>query len=208
MKKCAELPLVNKYLSRWDDLVESVAKNKTAKDFKQIKSLAVFDFDKTLFRSPDAPKGYKGNWHIKIDSLSQPYVEDIAKEHMWIAPIVDIAKSLIPQKDVYCIMLTGRVDKIFEDRIKQLLAQKNLNFDYVWLNEFGGDTVTNKIQTIESLIKKMPRLQTIKMWEDKPDQADKFKEHFSNKSYSFNLFLVDESKLKTAKKSLKIKIKK
>jgi len=50
---------------------------KIKKNLPDIKTLAVFDFDDTLFRSPSAPKGHKGNWHIKIDSLTPPLVDKV-----------------------------------------------------------------------------------------------------------------------------------
>lgn len=184
---------MNRYLEKWNDIVESVIPKKTAKDLKKIKTLAVFDFDKTLFRSPDAPKGHKGNWHIKIDSLTPPQVKEIPDNNMWNMQIVNKAKELIVREDVYCVMLTGRVDNIFEDRIKQLLLQKELVFDIVRLNEFGGDTVEFKVNTVKSLIDKMPNLERLTMWDDDEEKIEKYKEIFSNKDYTFVIHTVDEN---------------
>jgi len=190
---------MNRYLQKWNDIVESVIPKKTAKDFKKIKTLAVFDFDKTLFRSPDAPKGHKGNWHIKIDSLTPPQVSEKPKDDMWNMSIVSKAKELIDREDVYCIMLTGRVDNIFEDRINQLLLQKELVFDIVRLNEFGGDTVEFKVSAIKSLIDKMPNLERLKMWDDDEEKIEEYKEIFSNKDYTFVIHTVDQEQTKKIK---------
>ena len=190
---------MNRYLQKWNDIVESVIPKKTAKDLKKIKTLAVFDFDKTLFRSPDAPKGHKGNWHIKIDSLTPPQVSDVPKDNMWNMQIVNKAKEFIDREDIYCIMLTGRVDNIFEDRVNQLLLQKELVFDIVRLNEFGGDTVEFKVNTIKSLIDKMPNLERLTMWDDDEEKIEKYKEIFSNKEYTFMIHTVDQEQTKKIK---------
>jgi hypothetical protein len=190
---------MNRYLQKWNDIVESVIPKKTAKDLKKIKTLAVFDFDKTLFRSPDAPKGHKGNWHIKIDSLTSPQVSEMPKDNMWNMQIVNKAKELIDREDVYCIMLTGRIDNIFEDRVNQLLLQKELVFDIVRLNEFGGDTVEFKVNTIKSLIDKMPNLDRLAMWDDDEEKIEKYKEIFSNKDYTFMIHTVDQEQTKKIK---------
>lgn len=190
---------MNRYLQKWNDIVESVIPKKTAKDLKKIKTLAVFDFDKTLFRSPDAPKGHKGNWHIKIDSLTPPQVSDVPKDNMWNMQIVNKAKEFIDREDIYCIMLTGRVDNIFEDRVNQLLLQKELVFDIVRLNEFGGDTVEFKVNTIKSLIDKMPKLERLTMWDDDEEKIEKYKEIFSNKDYTFIIHTVDQEQTKKIK---------
>jgi len=190
---------MNRYLQKWNDIVESVIPKKTAKDLKKIKTLAVFDFDKTLFRSPDAPKGHKGNWHIKIDSLTPPQVKETPGDNMWNMQIVNKAKEFIDREDIYCIMLTGRVDNIFEDRVNQLLLQKELVFDIVRLNEFGGDTVEFKVNTIKSLIDKMPNLERLTMWDDDEEKIEKYKEIFSNKDYTFMIHTVDQEQTKKIK---------
>ena len=194
---------MNKYLQKWDNIVESIIPKNTAKDFKKIKILAVFDFDKTLFRSPDAPEGHKGNWHIKIDSLTSPTVSDIPKDDMWNMHIVNKARELIDRPEVYCIMLTGRIDNIFEDRVKQLLSQKDLFFDKVGLNQFGGDTVDFKVNTIKNLIDKMPNLDRLTMWDDDEEKIEKYKEIFSNKEYDFVIHTVDESQIRKIKITFK-----
>ena len=50
---------MNRYLQKWNDIVESVIPKKTAKDLKKIKTLAVFDFDKTLFKKDSFLSLYK-----------------------------------------------------------------------------------------------------------------------------------------------------
>ncbi len=186
---------MNIYLKKWDKIVESVVPKKAAKDFNKIKTLAVFDFDDTLFRSPQRPDDYKGNWHIKSDSLSPPAVPRVPKQNMWHVDIVNQAKKYCLKEDAYCIMLTGRVGNVFEDRIKELISQQEISFDQYGFNEFGGDTAKYKIQTINSLIDKIPKLNNLIMWDDDEEKIEKYKEVFSNKEYKFVInHVTDEPK--------------
>lgn len=183
---------MNKYLEKWDDILESIIPRKTAKDPKKIKTLAVFDFDDTLFHSPERPKNYKGNWHINIDSLTEPYVSHHPKQTMWNLSVVNTARRYCIREDAYCIMLTGRVGNIFEDRVKELLSQQKLNFDRYGFNEFGGDTAKYKISTIQSLIKKFPNFENLLMWDDDEEKINKYKEEFSDKEYKFKIYFVGQ----------------
>lgn len=203
MKKCVE----NKYLSKWNILVENAIQQKPAKDFTKIKTLAVFDFDDTLFHSPKQPNGYKGNWMINIDSLTPPALEKVPNDNKWNMDLVNKALKMCSDPYTYCILLTGRIGNIFEDRIKQLLSQKNLSFDLFELNEFGGDAVKFKVQTINKLTNKIPNLKQILMWEDKEDKLKKFKEQLISDKYDFKIYLVDGTKKVSPKKTFKIKIK-
>lgn len=141
-------------------------------------TLCVFDFDDTLFRSPEQPKNFKGNWKISKESLSEPHVPEIPSDIFWNLNIVNRAKECIENKNNYCVMLTGRIDRFFEDRIKQLLSQKQLNFKEVHLNEFGEDTVEFKIQKINNILRRYPSIKNIKFWDDKKEYLQKYLDEF------------------------------
>ena len=181
------------YLHSLEYHYKRIAENKKIKkNLSNIKTLAVFDFDDTLFRSPSAPAGHKGNWHIKIDSLTPPLVHKMPTKNMWHMDIVNKALRLCEEESVYCIMLTGRVDNIFEERIRELLLQQGLHFDFIRLNEFGGDTEEFKINTINKLINKMPNLINLIMWDDDEEKIEAYQEQFSDRDFSFNIHLVSD----------------
>ena len=159
-----------------------------------VNKLAVFDFDATLFKSPDKPKGYKGNWWIKKDSLGEPNVPEIPNDKFWNMDIVKQAEKNIKDPSTYCVLMTGRVDKFFEDRIKQLLSQKHLNFKEVHLNEFGRDTSEFKIATIKNILKKYPSIKSLEMWDDDEEKAEDYKEEFKSSDLNFNINMVKEVK--------------
>ena len=153
--------------------------------------LSVFDFDGTLFRSPEKPDGYKGNWWIEEKSLNYPNVPKRPGDDFWYADVVEQAKKELASNNTYCILLTGRVDQFFTDRIKELLAQKKLNFEEIGLNEFGGSTGEFKLKRIKSILEKNPTIKKIEMWEDEPDKIQLYTDEFS-KDYDFKINKIGE----------------
>jgi hypothetical protein len=148
--------------------------------------LSVFDFDGTLFKSPEKPKGFKGNWWISKESLGEPNVPEEPDDNFWNMDVVQVANNELNNNSTFCCMMTGRVGAAFEDRIKDLLSQKSLNFALTKFNEFGGDTGQYKVEEIKKLLKKYPSIQFIEMWEDDQEKVELYKEHFSA-SYKFKI---------------------
>lgn len=153
---------------------------------KYCTKLSVFDFDGTLFKSPDKPEGYKGNWWIEEKSLSYPNVPKRPGDDFWHMDVVEQAKKELASNNTYCILLTGRVDQFFTDRIKELLNQKKLNFEEIRLNQFGGSTGEFKIKKIKSILEKNPTIKKIEMWEDEPDKVELYTDEFS-KDYDIKI---------------------
>jgi hypothetical protein len=143
--------------------------------------LSVFDFDGTLFKSPDKPNGYEGNWWASKESLNEPTVPKNAPDQFWNLDIVSAARKELSDPKNYVIMLTGRIDQFFEDRINELLKQRKLNFRLVGLNEFGMDTAEFKINKINQILKKYPSIKNIEMWEDEPEKVSIYKAEFKDK---------------------------
>jgi len=164
-------------------------KVKKKRDLSIIKTLAVFDFDDTLFQSPEAPKGYKGNWHIKPESLP-----DNPKEKDWNLDIVSRAMDMCEDPSVYCVMMTGRIGNIFGEKIDYMLKGKGLNFAKTYYNEFGGDTAQYKMDEINKLLGKLPNVQNLLMWEDQREKAEKYSEEFSKK-INYKIHMVGDEEL-------------
>ena len=130
--------------------------------------LAMFDFDGTLFKSPDKPSDWgPGSWVIESESLNPPCVPLKPGPQWWIESTVSAAKRSISDPNVWAILCTGRADGIggFRYRIPELLKQKGLNFDEVLLNP-GGDTEAFKKAVIKRITKKYPDITTVQIWED------------------------------------------
>lgn len=165
-------------------------RKKKKRNLSIIKTIAVFDFDDTLFNSPKAPKGFKGNWHIKPESLP-----DNPKDKDWNLEIVSKAQEMCEDPSVYCVMMTGRVGNIFSDKINAMLRSKGLNFAKTYYNEFGGDTAQYKMDAINSLLNKLPNVEKLLMWEDQTEKAEKYSEEFADK-LQYKIYMVGDEKEK------------
>lgn len=153
--------------------------------------LSVFDFDGTLFKSPDKPPAYSGNWWINKDSLNPPHVPKVPDDSFWNMDLVFKAKQEINDRNTFCVLFTGRVDQFFDDRVRELLKQKNLNFQFIKLNTFGGDTAEFKIAEIEKILKKFNNIKNIELWDDEEEKIELYKEKFL-KRINFISHLVGE----------------
>lgn len=151
--------------------------------------LSVFDFDRTLFRSPDKPKNYDGSWWLELKSLAPPNVPEKPGSDFWIESTVQSAKKELSNSKTYTILLTGRIDTVYDERVRDLLSQRGLNFHYIRLNKMGGDTGEFKVSEIKKILKKFPTVKKIEMWEDEQEKADLYTEEFSKK-YQFQINMV------------------
>lgn len=180
-----------KFVNNKPLLVEK--KQKKKRDLTIIKTLAVFDFDDTLFQSPEAPKNYKGNWHIKPESLP-----DNPKDEDWNLEIVSKAQEMCEDPSVYCVMMTGRIGNIFGEKIDDMLRSKGLTFAKTYYNEFGGDTAQYKIDAINNLLSKLSNVDKLLMWEDQREKADKYSEEFASK-INYKIHMVGNEDLSESK---------
>jgi hypothetical protein len=153
---------------------------------KYCTKLSVFDFDGTLFKSPDKPEGYKGNWWIEAKSLNPPTVPEKPSDEFWNLDVVEAARKELANPKNCVILMTGRVDQFFEDRINELVKQKGLNFKHVWLNQFGRSTGEFKVEKMRDVLKDNRSIKEIEMWEDEADKIELYTEEFS-KEYKFNI---------------------
>lgn len=151
-----------------------------------IKTLAVFDFDDTLFKSKEAAERLGAKSHLSPDSLP-----DKADDSDWNLDIVYKAQELCSNPSIYCVMMTGRVGKFFEEKINKLLRDRNILFAETHYNEFGGDTGKYKKETIYNILDKLPNIKNLAMWEDKEDKAEEYIEEFADK-LNFKIHMVNK----------------
>lgn len=129
--------------------------------------LFITDFDGTIFRSPASPALWKGGWWGKIDSLVPPCVPEIPGEDWWIPKVVSDSKAAISEPHTYSVLMTGRQEAIYGERVRDLLAQQGLNFDEVNLST-GYDTVAFKSEQIKRILSEQPNLKTVQILDDRP----------------------------------------
>ena len=140
-----------------------------------ITRIAFYDFDGTLFRSPDSPKDWDpAKWFTSLDSLSPPYVPEVPSNKWWVAPIVAHMKKDLKDPTCCTTVITGREKHTYEDRIVGLLASKGITPDILYLR---GEVKTRmfKMNCLGDLLKMLPNVQSIRGWEDKSDDLAAFK---------------------------------
>jgi hypothetical protein len=129
--------------------------------------LHVYDFDGTLFRSPEKPDWWGGKfWWFDPQSLDEPCVPVKPPADWWIGSTVSSAKQSIGNPDVWAILMTGRNDKRFRWRVPELLKQKGLTFDEVHLAPSKADTGYFKAAILKRLLDKYPFVERVRFWDD------------------------------------------
>ena len=105
------------------------------RDAARIDRVAVFDFDWTLFASPQPPAHYTEiTWWSSLDSLGSPCVPQSPGSEWWNQSVVDAARRAIQDPATYTVFLTGREADIFEARVFELLDDVGLVFDVAELD--------------------------------------------------------------------------
>lgn len=135
--------------------------------------LAIYDFDGTLFRSPEQPEGWTEGWWGNIASLNPPVVPEKPGAAWWNGSVVQRAKQDISDGETIAVLLTGRLAKKFTARVKDLLSQVGLKFDQLFLAP-GGSTETFKLRVIGDLLKEYPTITGVDIWEDRAPHLAKF----------------------------------
>lgn len=142
--------------------------------------LAIYDFDGTLFRSPEKPEGWEAGWWGNLASLTPPIVPETPGAEWWNGSVVQRAKRDISDGDTVAVLLTGRIAKKFTARVKDLLAQAGLKFQHVYLAP-GGDTEAYKLRAIGDLLKEYPTVTGVDIWEDRAPHLQKFADFVESK---------------------------
>jgi hypothetical protein len=131
--------------------------------------LHVYDFDNTLFRSPLKPQGWETSWWADDESLNPPCVPHHPGDEWWVPSTVAQAKKSIQDPNVWAVVLTGRSESSgsFRYRVPELLRQKGLSFDQVFLKVGGGSTEAYKIKVLLGLLRKHPGIEIVHIYEDR-----------------------------------------
>lgn len=139
-----------------------------------IKNLHIYDFDGTLFRSPEKPAWWKERgWWGQVESLSPPCVPERPGSDWWVSSTVDSAKASTSDAETYAVLITGRLAGKFHARLFELLGQVGLRFAEVHLTS-GGGTLPFKLKVIENLIHKLG-IAKVEVWEDRSEHVGAFK---------------------------------
>ncbi|EFX05833.1 hypothetical protein CMQ_3902 [Grosmannia clavigera kw1407] len=195
-------PYTTTALSRWSLL------NRKLPDADSIRSLHIYDFDNTLFKTPlPNPKlwnnptlGYLssqdvistgGWWH---DSrILAATGEGMAKEELrawegwWNERVVDLVRLTQAQPDALCVLLTGRSESGYSDLIQRMVTSKGLDFDMVALkpvagpnNERFSSTMAFKQAFLETLMETYADAGEMRIYEDRPRHVTGFRDFLAD----------------------------
>lgn len=160
----------------------------TESSYKQRNRLLIYDFDGTLFESPDRKKGsilyhkatgnywpYRG-WWGRIESLITPVIPDPIPESLWVKEVVGRYREDIKDKNAFVVLMTGRPYKI-RHRVKEILNSQNIIFHREYYRgmpgQKGRDTLDIKINIME---KKLfhDNLKSVEIFEDRTEHLNAF----------------------------------
>ena len=158
---------------------------------EEIKTLYIFDFDGTLFKSPYKPKNFKGAWWSNIRSLTPPIVPEIPEETWWNEEILKEIYDVKKDKSGKVILLTGRLKKVFYSRILDIFKTKNLQFDFVGLTE-SVSSIASKLKHIEDQLVCHPEITKIVFYDDRKEHYSFFAEFCSTKKIEYVINAVEE----------------
>lgn len=162
---------------------------------EDVKRLAIFDMDGTLIQTPLKEDGVK--IYEKVKQQDWPHKgwwskpESLDMELYDMPTVYETIYAYNQEKkdpDTVVIMMTGRRDKLAE-QVKKILDHHNLEFDEYIYNT-GGDTLGNKLNYLDKLIKKYPNVESVHMWEDRVEHVRAFKAWGDRQTINFDITII------------------
>jgi hypothetical protein len=187
-------------LSRWSVLPPS----QSLPPVDKIKSLHVYDFDNTLFKTPlPNPALWQGPtigiltsqdtlanggwWHdARILTATGEGIEKEeprAWEGWWNDKIVDLVRLSMKQPDACTVLLTGRSESGFSELVKRIVKAKGLEFDMIGLKPAVSPDNLRFVSTmhfkqlfLNALIETYTQAREIRIYEDRPKHTKGFRD--------------------------------
>ncbi|KKA26165.1 hypothetical protein TD95_003595 [Thielaviopsis punctulata] len=192
-------------LNRWSII------NKNLPEASTIKTIHIYDFDNTLFRTP-LPNAqiwagqtlgllasneilFNGGWWHDCNILAATgqgadKEEARAWEGWWNEKIVELVRLSMQQTEALTILLTGRSENGFSELIKRMIKSKGLEFDMVGLkpsvgpeNEKFASTMRFKQMFLEAVMFTYPQATELRIYEDRPKHVKGFRDFFAEFNY-------------------------
>jgi hypothetical protein len=178
------------------------------KNRKPKKRLVIYDFDGTIFNSPDREKGeltyfnstgeklpFSG-WWGRLESLSPPIVPEKPDEKWLIANTIAAYREDFKNDETELVLMTGRPFKNSK-RIIDICQHFELMFHLHYFRgqpgQKGKDTLEIKCNFItEELIHE--KLEILEIWEDRPEHTAAFFESAKQwkKTFGLNKIIIHD----------------
>lgn len=159
--------------------------------------LQVFDFDDTLFRIPSYTSkiqveamgyGFGGPYEYYDHPIS---LDESISNIQLISPVYDAWKEGKEDPDCVQILITHRVEEV-RSSVESILRARNMDFDQSF---FLGRKTPKCVSTAE-VMKNLPSLKRIEIYEDSVRQIMEYREFFeSYRELDVRIFIVDKSKM-------------
>lgn len=154
--------------------------------------ISTFDFDGTLFDSPDRERGSEAyfnatgdiwpfsGWWGRPETLQHPVVPDPVPKEMFFDKIVKHYRDDYNDPNCHVVLLTGRPFKV-RKIVQKILASQEISFHDEYYRGMPGskgrDTLEIKLNIIqEHLIK--DHTEIFEIWEDRPEHLSQFMTEF------------------------------
>ncbi|KAL1303237.1 hypothetical protein AAFC00_006652 [Neodothiora populina] len=188
-------------LKRWS------CQDKQLPEVDKIRAIHIYDFDNTLFCSPLPNKQVwngpaigqlqaleifsTGGWWHDVNILASTgkgadEEEKTGWKGWWNENIVDLVQLSMQQKDVLCVLLTGRKESAFAPLISRMIKAKGLEFDMVCLKPAVGpanqkipNTMAFKQELLKDVVFTYTEAEDLKIYEDRPKHTTAFRQFFS-----------------------------
>jgi hypothetical protein len=172
----------------------------------KVTRLQVFDFDDTLFRIPT----YTSKIHLEglgytFNDLYEFYDHNISLDEslhniQLIGPVYDAWKEGKDDPSCMQLLITHRVLEV-EEALMKVLNKRDLSFDKIFILS----RKTEKVDSMQEVIKTLSNLETVEIYEDSIDQIIRYQEFFqyldellhinNKKSLESKIYIVDKSKM-------------
>jgi hypothetical protein len=172
----------------------------------KITRLQVFDFDDTLFRIPT----YTSKTHLEGlgFEFNDPYefydhnisLDESLHNIQLISPVYDAWKEGKSDPTCMQILITHRVTAV-EEALMKVLDKRGMSFDKIFILS----RKTEKVVSTQEVIRTLPNLVEVEVYEDSIDQIIRYQEFFNylNDLLSINektglnpkIYIVDKSKM-------------
>ncbi len=156
----------------------------------------IFDFDKTLFLTPDdsvenrelykiktgVEYPHKG-WYSKHETLDDT-IFDISVNH----DISVLAKKSI-ESNYMTFLLTGRIHKLHK-HVKQLCVKHDILFDRYYCSHGSPNTLEYKKKVLSNIQQEFGNLCIVNFYDDRVEHTEELTLHGKNIFQNFNYVLV------------------
>eukprot|EP00759_Apiculatamorpha_spiralis_P013364 PhF_6_TR20011/c0_g1_i4/m.29223 len=173
---------------------------------RTITKIDIFDFDGTLFRTPEPSTNIWGRntgriinlisqggygWYDTLEVMLPPYMPEYCDESWFSPTVLPAIRSSCADEGTLTVLMTGRKADLFTERIGDMLAGVGVKPDVLYLKPATTDrydsqavaptTMEVKINFLDGLIRRFCP-QKVRVYEDRTPHKNKFESYLKTSS--------------------------